>query len=508
MKRHWAHYFLLGVAGCACLIQGRQTNDSTLGVFQAHQNIGVNPKPGDASYQADTKEYRVSGGGADIWGKADAFQFVYTKVSGDITLTADVSFVGAGMEPHRKAALMIRQSLDPEAAYADVAVHGDGLTSLQYRAVAADDTKEIRSDAKAPVRIRIERHGNQFTMAAGNPAEELKSSGPVTVNLQDPVFVGLAVGSHNVNVLETAIFSNVQSQQGPKKKPAPIKRSNVSYYDLNSQSVKVVYSADQMIEAPNWSPDGKYLLVNSKGDLWNLPVTAPNPELQKIDLGSISRCNNDKGYSPDEKLLAFSSSATGKESQVYTVASTGGTPKMVVPEMPSYFHAFSPDGKWLAVVARRNGNFDLFRLPSGGGAQQQLTTSPGYDDGPDYSPDGKWIYFNSDRSGKWEIWRMPADGAGPNDKLAQQVTENKDEEDWFPHCSPDGKWLVFIAFPKGTAGHDDHTTVKLQMIPLPGDQITRPVPRTLAEFFGGQGTLNVNSWSPDSSKIGFVSYEQ
>jgi Tol biopolymer transport system component len=181
---------------------------------------------------------------------------------------------------------------------------------------------------------------------------------------------------------------------------------------------------------------------------------------------------------------------------------------MVVSETPSYFHAFSPDGRWLAIVAQRNNNFDLYRLPVTGGEQQRLTSHPGYDDGPDYSPDGKWIYFNSDRSGKWEVWRMPADGAGADDKNAQQVTSNEDEEDWFPHCSPDGKWLVFIAFPKGTAGHNAHLSVKLQMIALLGQEIKPQPAQTLATFFGGQGTINVNSWSPDSTKIGFVSYEQ
>jgi Tol biopolymer transport system component len=403
---------------------------------------------------------------------------------------------------------MIRQSLDADAPYADVAVHGDGLTSLQYRETAGDVTKEIRSDLKAPVRIRIERRGNQFTMAAGNPAEDLKPTGPITVNLTDPAYVGLAVGSHNVGVVETAVFSNVTLQQGTSQQGPAIKRSKVSYYDLKTHSVTVAFAADQMIEAPDWSPDGKYLLLNSKGNLWKLPMNTQHPEMEQIDLGSIGRCNNDKGISPDGKLIAFSSGATGHGSQVYTVPSTGGVPKMVVPETPSYFHGFSPDGKWLAVVAQRNNNFDLFRLPAEGGDQQRLTISPGYDDGPDYSPDGKWIYFNSDRSGKWEIWRMPADGAGPGDKLAQQVTHSQDEEDWFPHCSPNGKWLVFIAFPKGTAGHNGHLMVKLQMIPLPRRHLKPASPRTLSEFFGGQGTINVNSWSPDSNKIGFVSYEQ
>src|SRR5271165_534986 len=267
MKKHWANLAILCIAG-ACLSQERQATDSRLGLFPSHGDIGITPKSGDASYEPTTREYRVTGGGANIWAKADAFQFVYTKLSGDVTLTAAVHFVGVGVEQHRKAALMIRQSLDPDAPYADVALHGDGLTSLQYRETAGDVTKELRSDLKAPVRIRIERRGNQFTIAAGNPAEELKPLGPITVNLQDPVYVGLAVCSHNADVLETAIFSNVTVQQGAARKEPPIKRSKVSVYDLKTSSVSVVYAADQMIEAPNWSPDGKYLLVNSKGDLW------------------------------------------------------------------------------------------------------------------------------------------------------------------------------------------------------------------------------------------------
>ncbi len=482
------------------MMEGKQTVSSSLGAFDGHQDIGITPKPGTSEYDAAKGRYRVTGGGANIWGKADAFQFVYTKLSGDVTLTADVSFEGTGVEEHRKAALMIRQSLDADSAYADVAAHGSGLTSLQYRTEAGAATREAQSDLKGPMRIRIERHGNQFTMAAGSPGGEMKPSGPVTVALHDPVYVGLAVSAHNADVLETAVFSHVTLQKA-------VKRTNVSTYNLASKSVKVIAVVDGLVEAPNWSPDGKYLLVNAKGDLFRLPLEGAGHDLQKIDLAGITDCNNDKGFSPDGKLIAFSSGAAGHGSQVYTVAATGGTPKMVVSETPSYFHAFSPDGKWLAIVAQRAKNFDLFRLPVSGGAQQRLTSSSGYDDGPDYSRDGKWIYFNSDRSGKWEIWRMPAKGAGPGDKKAQQVT-NDEQENWFPHCSPDGKWLVFVAFPKGTAGHNDHLNVQLRMMALPSKRIEHGAVQTLAEFFGGQGTINVISWAHDSSKFAFVSYEQ
>ncbi|MBV9267204.1 MAG: TolB family protein [Acidobacteriaceae bacterium] len=287
-----------------------------------------------------------------------------------------------------------------------------------------------------------------------------------------------------------------------------VKHSKIAVYTLKDKAAKVVYEADQLIEAPTFSPDGKLLLVNTGGELYTLPLNSKAPQLEKIDLGGLVKCNNDKGFSPDGKLIALSSSGKAAGSQIYTVAATGGEPKLIVTETPSYFHSFSPDGKYLAFVAQRHRNFDLFRVPAEGGEQQRLTTSEAYDDGPDYSPDGKWIYFNSNRSGSWHIWRMPADGAGEKDKNAERIT-NDDEEDWFPHCSPDGKWLVFLSFPKGTTGHNDRMEgVALRMIQLSGKRIKHAKPDLLTTFFGGQGTINVNSWAPDSSKFAYVIYQQ
>jgi Tol biopolymer transport system component len=282
-------------------------------------------------------------------------------------------------------------------------------------------------------------------------------------------------------------------------------RSKLSIYDLSTQKVHVIYTMDAIFEAPNWSPDGGYILFNQGGQLFTIPVNGGQPVA--IDLKGLGRCNNDKGFSPDGKQIAFSSSGQAKGSQIFTVPSGGGEPKQIVPETPSYFHAYSPDGKYLAFVARRNGNFDLFRVPAEGGEQEQLTTNTGYDDGPDYSPDGKWIYFNSNRSGKWAVWRMPAAGAGQEDAKAEQVTFD-DVEDWFPHCSPNGKSLVFVSFPKGTKTHDDRMDgMELRMMPIPGKKIKRTASRLLVTFFGGQGSINVNSWSPDSRKFAFVMFE-
>lgn len=181
-----------------------------LGIFENHGDVGETPKKGAIEYDGESGEYRVTGGGANIWATVDAFQFVWKKLSGDLTFTADVRFIGAGAVNHRKAVLMIRQGLEPDAAYADVALHGDGLTSLQYRTASGAITQEVRSEVSAPGRIRIERRGDEFTVYAAKSGEEWKRAGPVTVKLQDPVYAGIGVCSHDAAVLETAVFKNVR----------------------------------------------------------------------------------------------------------------------------------------------------------------------------------------------------------------------------------------------------------------------------------------------------------
>ena len=297
-----------------------------VGVFDTTGDVGETPQTGKVDFDSATGAYRITGGGANIWAATDAFYFVSKKLSGNLALTADVSFVGEGHVAHRKAALMIRQSLDPGSAYADAALHGDGLTSLQFRPTAAAMTQEVRSELKARVRIRIERRGDQFTLFAGNPGEELKPSGPATVALQDPVYVGLAVCSHDANVLETAVFSNVKLETLPASPPRPRYGSQISIYDLAGKSVHTLYQTNELFEAPNWSPDGKYLLSNSRGRLFRIAVDGPDsPTPEPVNLDASLRCNNDHGFSPDGKQIALSaSSPSSRQSQVY-IASVDGS---------------------------------------------------------------------------------------------------------------------------------------------------------------------------------------
>jgi TolB protein len=273
---------------------------------------------------------------------------------------------------------------------------------------------------------------------------------------------------------------------------APV-TSHITLMETDGSARQVIYSSPRTLEAPNWSPDGKYLLLNSEGKLWRLPITGGEPE--PVAIGDIKGANNDHGISPDGKWFALSAQ------NIFVVPSSGGEPRQLTQKTPSYFHGWSPDGKTLAYCARRDDNFDIYTIAAAGGEERRLTTSPGYDDGPDYSPDGKWIYFNSDRSGSWDIWRMPAAGAGDGDARAERITRD-DYEDWFPHPSPDGRWIVFISFQKGTKGHPANQHVMLRRMPASGGRI-----EAIHQLFGGQGTMNVNSWSPDSRRFAFVSYE-
>ena len=269
-------------------------------------------------------------------------------------------------------------------------------------------------------------------------------------------------------------------------------------------------------EAPNWSRDGKFLIFNQNGTLRRLELGSSDPTV--IATAPQIQCNNDHGFSPDGESVAISdSSGEDHKSRVYIVPIAGGTPRLITPNGPSYWHGWSPDGKTLAFTGQRGGpidisaapgsdgatqrldtsNFDVYTIPVSGGEELRLTNAPGLDDGPDYSPDGAYIYFNSERTGHMQIWRMKPDGS------EQEQVTGDDRNDWFPHISPDGQSMVFISYEKDVTGHPPNKNVELRLMTLKDKSV-----RVLAKLFGGQGTMNVPSWSPDSQKLAFVSYEQ
>jgi dipeptidyl aminopeptidase/acylaminoacyl peptidase len=431
-----------------------------------------------------------------MWFGIDDFQFVWKKVSGDIALTADITFLGTGGNPHRKAVLMIRQTLDGHSQSVDVAVHGSGLTSLQFRDPAGSDTHEVESNVSAPTTVRIEKRGDFFYAFVAGKDGKLRPAGAATkLALTGEFYVGIGVCSHDKDVTEKAVFSNVSLEQLPPVTGKRVLVSTLETVAVASADRHLEFVAQAHFEAPNWSRDGSYLIFNQDGGLRRLAIGGSEPTA--IATGAETHCNNDHGISPDGQWLAISdTSAADKQSHVYVLPIAGGEPRQITPNGPSYWHGWSPDGKTLAFTGKRGDNFDIYSIPVEGGAETRLTTAPGLDDGPEYSPDGTYIYFNSERTGTMQIWRMKADGTGQEQVLTEE------SNDWFPHISPDGQWMVYLAYEKGVTGHPPDKDVELRLMSMKDNKV-----HVLARLFGGQGTINVPSWSPDSHRLAFVSYE-
>jgi Tol biopolymer transport system component len=467
------------------------------GLFESAADVGGPRRAGSTTFDSAQRSYAISGGGANMWFTNDALHFVWKKVSGDVTLAAEINFQGQGGDPHRKACLMVRQSLDADSAYADAALHGDGLTSLQYREAKGALTREIQASVSGPRRLRLEKRGKYLSMSIAREGEALRpAGGSFRLLLEEPFYVGLGVCAHNDAALETAVFTNVELHEGPRAASGgPRLISTLETIAVSSKDRRVTWWTTNLIEAPNWSRDGANLYFNSKGRIYRVAAAGGEPQL--IDTGFATRNNNDHGLSPDGTMLVISDQSQGdRRSRIYTLPIAGGTPKRITEAAPSYWHGWSPDGRTLAYCAERNGEFDVYSIPVGGGAETRLTTVKGLDDGPDYSPDGQWIYFNSDRTGRMHIWRMKTDGT-----QQEQVT-NDDYNNWFPHPSPDGKWIVFLTYEPDVKGHPENKDVMLRLMPAAGGKI-----EVAAKLFGGQGTINVPSWSPDSRKFAFVSYQ-
>lgn len=467
-----------------------------LGIFFNEQDVGTVAKPGSVNFDSARSEYTVAGGGENIWNTNDAFHFVWLKMSGDFTLAADIRFPEPGGSPHRKACLMIRQSFAADAAYVDVAIHGSGLTALQCRDTQSDLTHEVQLGVVAPQRVRIEKHGDYVTMSFAAANETLHSAGAMyKLPFTEPFYVGLAVSAHDNRAIEHAIFSNVVFQTNLVTDAKPVVETTLETIPVGSTDRTVVYHSHGHFEAANWSRDGKFFFYNSGGRIYRLPVSGGTPEL--LDTGLAIGCNNDHGLSPDGTQLAVSDGSRGDhQSRIYVLPIGGGPARLVTTLSPSYWHGWSPDGKTLAYCAERSGEFDVYTIPVEGGNETRLTTAPGLDDGPDYSPDGKYIYFNSVRTGLMQIWRMKPDGSDQ-----EQITFD-DYNNWFAHPSPDGRWIVLISYNKNVTGHPANQDVTLRLMSLDSRKT-----QVLAKLYGGQGTINVPSWSPDSKYIAFVSYQ-
>jgi TolB protein len=470
-----------------------------LGQFEDQTDVGSVKPAGSCKYDVKQQVYTIASAGANIWGDHDDFHFVWKRMTGDFIVTMRAALIGAGVNPHRKLGWMARASLDTSSPNVCTGIHGDGLLTLQFRRTQGGETGEVRSPLTGADVIQLERKGNTYIMSVAHYGEPFVAVQAADIDLGDDLYVGLIVCSHEDDVIEQATFCDVRIvvpvKEGFVRGRDPF-GSHLELLDVASGHRQIIYSADSVFEAPNWMRDGKALIYNRDGRLYRFDLATGTPSL--IDTGDVVRNNNDHVLSFDGTMLAISSHSAEKHiSLVYTVPVQGGQPKRITPMGPSYLHGWSPDGKYLVYTGQRNGEFDIYRISIDGGEETQLTTALGLDDGPEYTPDGKYIYFNSVRSGRMQIWRMKPDGSDQ-----EQMTDDE-YNNWFPHISPDGKWVVFVTYLVNEVEPSEHPAAKrvyLRLMPLDGG-----TPKVLAYLYGGQGTINVPSWSPDSKQVAFVS---
>ncbi|MEP6928006.1 MAG: hypothetical protein ABI834_10235 [Ginsengibacter sp.] len=483
---------------------------NSVGIFNNHIDIG-NPKiKGDAIFNTANQSYDLKGGGYNIWFNRDEFHYAYNKIKGDFILTANVKLLGEGKDPHRKIGWMIRAGEQEDAAHISAVVHGDGLTALQWRrlrgAYMRDPQDEIFSVKKNVQVIQLERNEKTFIMRIANPGEPLQEVGRTDmVDLPDEVLGGLFVSSHNADVQEEGMAWNVRIEKTVPDTYNGYKdgylSSRLEIINVFDGKRKIIYEDSGRFEAPNWMPDGKKLLFNGGGYIYTIPVEGGTPE--KLNTGTVIKNNNDHVISFDGKMLGISSQRDempGGGSTIYVLPLTGGEPKLITDSTPSYLHGWNPNGKEVVYTAQRISSsigYNLYKKSINGGPEVQLTfNKKGLTDGPEFSPDGKYIYYISNETGTMQVWRMRPDGSSK-----EQITYDE-YNNWFPHISPDGKWIVIISFPTTvlSGDHPFYKRVMLRLMPASGG-----APRVIAYLYGGQGTINTPSWSPDSKRVAFVS---
>ena len=483
---------------------------SSVGIFKNSADIGDPKVKGSAEYNTADQSYTLKGGGYNIWFERDEFHYLYNKIKGDFILTANFEFVGKGKNAHRKIGWMVRETTADKSAHISATLHGDGLTVLQWRptygAPMKDPQYQFFADSSWYNVLQVERSGKTITMRAALPGQPFEVIGTHEMtSFPAEVLAGLFICSHDPEQMEEAKIYNVRIDKPVADNYDPYSMGFVGCrletMNVSDGKRMVIYEMNDRFEAPNWMPDGKKLLFNMDGLLYKIPVEGG--ALEKLNTGFANRNNNDHGISFDGKLLAISHQREGMPgggSTVYVLPIEGGTPELVTENTPSYWHGWAPNNQELVYVAQRDGKniYNIYRNSIKGGKEVALTNIKAGEhvDGCEYSPDGKYIYYNGSHTGSMQIWRMKADGKG-----REQLTKDN-YNNWFPHVSPDGKWIVMISFPSDVKpnDHPSYKRVMLRIMPASGGQ-----PKVIAYLFGGQGTINVPSWSPDSKQIAFVS---
>lgn len=445
------------------------------------------------------------------WGCSEHFRKDWVSLDGDFILQARFTASSQSNAPSPAWGWQIRTAGAQATLLAELRLTADGRCLFVTGENVNSPLEMLTLPVGGQAILRLQKHGATIHALAAPMGEPFKPRAIHNIEPQCKLEVRLFSSAGPSLTPSFCPVFDVRVSRLPKAGYVPYQDyigSRLEILDVNTGTLEHIHGSATPFEAPNWMPDGRTLIYNISGQgpdkgllrRFDLLSRTESP----LDTAFATRNNNDHVLSFDGTQLAISHHASEDDgkSVIYTLPSSGGLPTRITPLAPSYLHGWSPDAQWLVYTGGRKQSgsdellYDICKIPASGGEEIRLTKGQGLSDGPEYTPSGDWIYYNSTRSGLMQIWRMRPDGS-----QQEQVSDDA-FNNWFPHFSPDGKWLIFLSFNQDVRP-DDHPYYKevyLRLMPAAGGPA-----KVVAYLYGGQGTINVPSWSPDSSRVAFVS---
>lgn len=504
--------FLPSIAFCFAILMltgtvffDQQETPQTIGIFKNALDIGEVSQSGTALYDGTNQTYTLTGSGFGVGEGNDAFHFLWNSVQGDFILRAEIHHENASESVNSKIVYgwSVRNTISSDSEMITISVSPTEGASASIRAEKGGDFSSNRISRSSIDVIQLERVEGIYTVRFGAIGESLKIQEMPEINLRNEVLAGLFVHSEDPDEVAEVSFRNVRFVKPFPENEQRYQRylgSRMEVLNVETGMRNVLFESEHSVQAPNWTVDNEKLIYNSNGYLYNYELSTG--QITYLNTGFATNNNNDHVISFDGKQIAISHHVPddNNQSTIFMMPIEGSdNPRQVSKSGVghAYLHGISPDNQSVIFTGWRNNKYDIYAADVNTMEETQLTDTPFLDDGSEYSPDGEYIYFNSNRTGAMQLWRMKPDGSEQT-----QLTFDENFNDWFPHISPDGEWILFLSYGTDVASgdHPFYKHVTLRLMPVSGGE-----PTIVAYLYGGQGTINVPSWSPDSRHVAFVS---